>query len=81
LQNNNKGDDGFGSQAHLFAHMDDISATVAHNEVEFFCNEIDKLGASQGRFINPAKTRIFSGESIIPTLPQPTANSLLCTIQ
>jgi hypothetical protein len=41
LRNGHKGDDGYGSLAHLFAYMDDISSTVAHEDVEFFCTEIE----------------------------------------
>jgi hypothetical protein len=63
------GDDGFGSLAHLFAYMDDISLTVALEDVQFFCEEIDKLGTPRGCFINPMKTRILTscdGHSILP---------------
>ncbi len=60
LNNNIPGDDGFGSLAHLFAYMDDISSSVAHDDVEFFCTEIEKLGASRGCFVNPTKTRILT---------------------
>ena len=71
LQNGDSGDDGFGSIAHLLAYMDDISSTVHHEDVQFFCTEIEKLGRSRGCFVNPHKTRILtscSGDSIIPTL-------------
>ena len=71
LRNRDKGDDGFGSIAHLLAYMDDISSTVHHHDVQFFCPEIEKLGLARGCFINPQKTRILtscSGESILPSL-------------
>jgi hypothetical protein len=65
------GDDGFGSIAHLFAYMDDISSTVSLADVQFCCKEFDKLGKPQGCFVNPFKTRILtscSGNSILPLL-------------
>jgi hypothetical protein len=65
------GDNGFGSLAHLFAYMDDISSTVALEDVQFFCEEIEKLGTPRGCFINPLKTRILTscdGHSILPQL-------------
>jgi hypothetical protein len=71
VRNGDMGDDGFGSIAHLLAYMDDISSTVHHQDIQFFCTEIVKLGRSRGCFVNPQKTRILtscSGESIIPTL-------------
>ncbi len=84
LKSNNTGDDGFGSIAHLLAYMDDISSTVAHEDVEFFCTELERLGASRGCFVNPAlKTRILTscnGQSILNELDTPTANSLRSTI-
>ncbi len=48
LANGIPGNAGFGSLAHLFAYMDDISLTVALEDVQFFCEEIDKLGAPHG---------------------------------
>lgn len=71
LLNGDTGDDGFGSLAHLFAFMDDISSTVHHQDIKFFCSEIEKLGSPRGCFINPHKTRILtscSGASILPSL-------------
>jgi hypothetical protein len=44
LNNGIIGDDGLGGKAHLLAYMDDISSTVVHEDVKFFCEEIDKLG-------------------------------------
>jgi hypothetical protein len=83
LKNGNPGDDGFGSLAHLFAYMDDISSTVAHEDIEFFCTELDRLGSTRGCFVNPFKTRILtscSGESILPSLNEQTAASVDRTI-
>ena len=83
LQQGNPGDDGFGSIAHLLAYMDDISSTVAHEDIEFFCNEIERLGVSRGCIVNPQKTRILtscSGESILNRLPPTTATILRRTI-
>jgi hypothetical protein len=71
VRNGDTGDDGFGSIAHLLAYMDDISSTVHHQDVQFFCSEIEKLGKSRGCFVNPQKTRILTscnGESILPSL-------------
>ncbi len=68
LNSGDAGDDGFGSLAHLFAYMDHISSTVHQEDVQFFCTEFKKLGASRGCFVNPLKTRILScsGNSILP---------------
>jgi hypothetical protein len=71
LANGILGDDSFGSLAHLFAYMDDISLTVALEDVQFFCEEIDKLGTPPGCLVNPLKTRILTscnGHSILPQL-------------
>ena len=83
LRNGHKGDDGYGSLAHLFAYMDDISSTVAHEDVEFFCTEIERLGISRGCIVNPLKTRILTsckGESILPELGKHVAASIERTI-
>jgi hypothetical protein len=77
------GDDGFGSIAHLLAYMDDISSTVAYDDIEFFCTEIERLGLSRGCIVNPQKTRILtscSGDSIIDLLPPTTATIIQRTI-
>jgi hypothetical protein len=71
LTNGIPGDNSFSSLAHIFAYMDDISLTVALEDVQFFCEEIDKLGTPWGCFINPLKTRILTssdGHSILPQL-------------
>jgi hypothetical protein len=73
LANSIPGNDGFESLAHLFTYMDDISSTIALEDVQFFCEEIDKLGTPHGCFINPLKTRIMTscnGHSILPQLHQ-----------
>lgn len=44
---------------HLFAYMDDISVTVALEDMEFLCCEIVHLKASSGCFVNLLKTRIL----------------------
>jgi len=64
LANGDPGDDGFGGLAHL-------SSNLPHKDVLFFCEEIERLGASRGCFVNPQKTRILtscSGESILTLL-------------
>ncbi len=48
--------------------MDDISATIPLEDVQFFCNKIQQLGSKIGCFVNPYKTRILTscnGESIL----------------
>ena len=73
LQNGNPGNDGFGGKALLLSYMDDISSSVTHNNVKFFCEEIDKLGQSRGCFVNPHKTRILTsclGTSPLPDLAE-----------
>jgi hypothetical protein len=80
------GDDGFGSLAHLFAYMDDISSTVALEDIQFFCEEIERLGTPRGCFVNPFKTRILTsckGESSLPKLHlsnSPLADTIKRTI-
>jgi hypothetical protein len=71
------GDGGFGSLTHLFAYMDDISSTVALEDIQFFCENIDKLGTPRGCFINPLKIRILTscdGHSILPQLHKDNPN-------
>jgi hypothetical protein len=63
--------------------MDDISSTVPHEDVQFFCQELDKLGKKIGCFVNPLKTRILtscSGNSILPSLAD-TNHSLATEIE
>jgi len=51
--------------------MDDISSNVALEDIQFFCEEIERLGAPRGCFVDPFKTRILTscnGESILPRL-------------
>ena len=84
LKHGHTGDDGFGSIAHLFAYMDDISSMLAHEDVEFFCTEIERLGLPRGCIINPQKTRILtscSGFSILPDIDPPLADILRRTIE
>ena len=72
------GDDGFGSLTHLFAYMDD--------NIQFFCEEIERLGTPRGCFVNPFKTRILTscnGESSLPKLHlsnSPLADTIKRTI-
>ena len=83
LRHGDTGDDGYGSLAHLFAYMDDISSTVAHEDIDFFCTELERLGLPRGCFVNPLKTRILtscSGESILPKLDNHIANCVERTI-
>jgi hypothetical protein len=57
--------------------MDDISSTIALEDVQFFCENIDKLGTPRGCIINPLKTRIqtsCSRHSILPQLHKDNPN-------
>jgi hypothetical protein len=73
--------------SHLFAYMDDISATVPLEDISFFCTELERMGTPQGCFVNPFKTRILtstSGTSILPHLQTTNphlANDLTATLQ
>jgi hypothetical protein len=63
--------------------MDDIASTIALKDVEFFCTEIEQIGASKGCFVNPTKTRILTscnGTSILPSLNDQLATSISNTI-
>jgi hypothetical protein len=53
LANGIPGNDGFGSLAHLFAYLDDISSTIALEHVQFFCKETNKLGTPCGSSSTP----------------------------
>jgi hypothetical protein len=71
------GDNGFGSLAHLFAYMDDVSSTVALEDAQFFCENIDKLGTPRGSVITSLKTRILTscdGNSILPQVHKDNPN-------
>ena len=71
LTNGDKGDDGFGGITHLFAWVDDISATVPLVDIPTFLSTLDELGKQRGCFINPTKSRILTScnnTSIIPQL-------------
>ncbi len=72
LTQGNTVDDSHGGISHLFAYMDDISATIPLEDVQFFCNEIQKLGSKIRCFVNPYKTRILTScngdSSILPQL-------------
>ena len=77
LQNGDPGDDGLGGQAHLLAYMDDISSMVIHEDVQFFCEEINTMGKTRGCFVNPHKTRILTsctGHSILPDIQAANPN-------
>jgi hypothetical protein len=77
LANGIPGNNSFGSLAHPFAYMDDLSPTIVLEVVQFFCEEIDELGTPCGCFINPLKTRILTscdGHSILPQLHKDNPN-------
>lgn len=80
--NGDIGDDGFGGITHLFAWVDDISATVPLDDITPFLSHLQELGKTRGCFINPNKSRILTScdnTSIIPQL-QLTNPSLATTI-
>jgi hypothetical protein len=71
VKTGNLGDDGHGGITHLFAWVDDLSATVPHEDVRFFLDNLHKLGKPRGCHINPHKSRILTScnnSSIIPKL-------------
>ena len=71
LLDNDEGDDGQGSITHIFANVDDTSASVPLVDLKFFFDELEALGVPRGCFNNREKTKIMptcSGESIIPRL-------------
>ena len=80
------GDDDNGSITHLLGYVDDVSACVPLEDLQFLCDNFATIGAPLGCFVNPMKTRILtstSGHSPIPTLsltnPQ-LASSISTTI-
>jgi hypothetical protein len=73
LNNGNHGDDGAGGITHLLGYVDDVSACVPHEDLEFLCDHFNNLGKPLRCFVNPMKTRILtstSGLSPINTLSQ-----------
>ena len=73
LQNGNPGDDGSGGITHLLGFVDDVSTCTPLEDIEFLCQNFDRLGRPLGCFINPMKTRILtstSGSSPLPTLSE-----------
>jgi hypothetical protein len=69
----NLGDDGHGGITHLFAWVDDISATIPHEDIRFFLDNLHTLGKPRGCHINPQKSRILTscnGTSILPKLSE-----------
>ena len=71
LRAGNVGDNGFGSITHLFAWVDDISATVPHEDITTFLHHLDHFGRERGCYIKPHKSRILTScnnTSIIPRL-------------
>jgi len=67
----NTGDDESGGITHLLGYVDDVSACVPLEDLQFLCDNFATLGAPLGCFVNPMKTRILtstSGHSPLPTL-------------
>ena len=48
LQNANTGDDGFGGTTHLLSYVDDVSACVPLEDLQFVCDQIATIGAPLG---------------------------------
>ncbi|KAL7523471.1 hypothetical protein ACHAWF_002944 [Thalassiosira exigua] len=71
LADNNEGDDGHGGVTHFGGWVDDLSAGVPLEDLEFCCEEMAKSGGPRGGVFNTFKTRIQTscdGESIHETL-------------
>jgi hypothetical protein len=80
------GDDDNGGITHLLGYVDNVSACVPLEDLQFLCDNFASIGTPLGCFVNPMKTRILtstSGLSPIPTLsltdPQ-LASSISATI-
>ena len=66
-----KGDDNYGGITHLLGFVDDVSACVPLEDLQFLCDNFASIGAPLGCFVNPMKTRILtstSGHSPLPAL-------------
>ncbi|KAL7531801.1 hypothetical protein ACHAWF_003911, partial [Thalassiosira exigua] len=71
LASGDKGDDGHGGVTHFGGWVDDLSAGVPLEDLEFCCEEMAKAGGPRGGVFNTFKTRIQTscdGESIHDTL-------------
>ena len=65
------GDDNHGSKTVQEGYVDDLFASLAHEDVLFYIDKFNELARPLGLFINPYKTRILTscnGQSIIPDL-------------
>ena len=65
--------DGFGGITHLLGYVDDVSACVPLDDLQFLCDRFATIGAPLGCFVNPMKTHILtstSGHSPLPDLHQ-----------
>ena len=58
LNSGNPGDDGAGGITHLLGFVDDVSACVPLEDLEFHCDHFKTLGKPLGCFVNTMKTRI-----------------------
>lgn len=59
-QGHSENDDGFGGVTHILANINDTSAVVPLENVEFFCDWFVKLGAPLGEKLAPGKTIIMT---------------------
>ena len=67
------GDDNHGSKTVQEGYVDDLFASLAHEDVLFYIDKFNELARPLGLFINPYKTRILTscnGQSIIPDLAE-----------
>ena len=59
----NKGDDNNGGVTHLMGFVDDVSACVPLEDLQFLCDNFNNIGTPLGCFVNPMKTRILTSTS------------------
>jgi hypothetical protein len=63
LLSGNHGNDGNGGVTHLLGYINDLSACTPLDDLQFLCEQFDRLGSPLGCFINPMKTRILTSTS------------------
>jgi len=83
LLTGNTGDDGHGGVTHLLGYVDDVSACVPLEDLQFLCDKFNCIGTPLGCFVNPMKTRILTSTSGLSPLPAITTlnPSLAASIQ
>ena len=86
LNNGNPSDDGAGGITHLLGFVNNVSACVLLEDLEFLSDHFNARGKSLGCFVNPMKTRILTSTSnhsplntlfnLKPTLPASIYNTI-----